>query len=410
MTKRDKLALEVSELRGRINALSAKDELTDEERAELAKATARFTEAEVEWRAAVISGDGDGDGGEANGDAGNGGDGEGAEVRALIERVELRGYLGAVAAGRPPSGAESELNAALQLPANAVPWEALEVRARTEGPAETERNQLPILGRIFAGSDTAFLGVETPLVPLGQAQYTTLTDGVVAADAAEGAAIAGDATKAASWSSASIKPTRVSASYEWSIEDAAVFPGLEAALRQDLSAAMETALDLRVVTSLLKTAAHGGLANPNNPAAVAKFQDMVDVFPGFVDGKYASMASEVRLLTNAATYQFAYQLYLSSAQASHTEQTAAERVLEIGGGFRVSAHLPAAASNIATSIAVRGMSGWAVAPVWQGLRFVPDSISGAGQGTVKVTAVALVGFTLRRASGEQAKRVKFKLA
>ena len=414
MTPRQRLEIEQSEKRQRLNALLAKpaegdSAMTDAERAELPALTDRMQSIEIELRAAIVAEAASDAEAEAERRAGANGDGEAAELRALVDGVRLGRYMGAAAEHRALDGRERELNDHIGL-GNAVPWEALEDRAEhraiTEAPATHPINQQPILGRIFASSDTQFLDVDQPMVGVGQPSYPTLSGGVVAADAAKGAAIAGDAVKAATWTVATVQPSRVSASYQWNIEGAGVFPNLESALRRDLREAMQTAIDRRVVSKLL--AAAGGLADPANPSAVAKFQDVVDQYAGFVDGRFATGVGQVKLMVNPGTYQKFYQLYLGTGDGQ-TDQTAAERAMSIGGGLRVSSHIPAAAANIAASILVRG-AGWAVAPVWQGVAFVLDQLTGAAKGEVTLTAQALVGFAMRRASGEQAKRVDWKLA
>ena len=55
MTKRQKLQIEQSELRQKINALLGLDELTDEQRAEMEAHTTRMQTLEPELRAAIVS-------------------------------------------------------------------------------------------------------------------------------------------------------------------------------------------------------------------------------------------------------------------------------------------------------------------------------------------------------------------
>ena len=97
MTKRQKLTIEASEKRQRLNELLALDELTDEQRAELETLSKRMQHIEVELRAAITAEAADE--AEARGLFGNNGDGEAAETRRLLETVTINDYLGPATAG-----------------------------------------------------------------------------------------------------------------------------------------------------------------------------------------------------------------------------------------------------------------------------------------------------------------------
>ena len=112
MTARQRLQLEQSEIRQKLNELLAiePDKLTKEQRAEMDKHTKRAQQVEVEMRAAIVA-----EGEEEAAAAGQfqDGDGESAEVRGLLQRVNIADYLSPAAAGSGLIGAAAELNAAL---------------------------------------------------------------------------------------------------------------------------------------------------------------------------------------------------------------------------------------------------------------------------------------------------------
>ncbi len=120
MTHSQRLHVEQSEKREKINALLGKDELTDEERGELDSLTKRAQQIEVELRAALVAED-QGTTSPAEPDA---------EQR---ERIELRGrarltnYLLAAAQGLMVDGAERELQQAAGV--SQVPLELFDVPA-----------------------------------------------------------------------------------------------------------------------------------------------------------------------------------------------------------------------------------------------------------------------------------------
>ena len=57
------------------------------------------------------------------------------------------------------------------------------------------------------------------------------------------------------------------------------------------------------------------------------------------------------------------------------DRSALDRLMEVTGGVRVSAHVPAAAVNKQNAIVRRGMRRDAVAPIWEGVSLIPDEIS-----------------------------------
>ena len=151
---------------------------------------------ESEYRAALTT--------EAEADAGapdvHGLTAEEREFRELTTKAELRMAFRAVMNGDPLVGAEKELQEHRGLAGHNIPWDMIGPRPapRTEdradavssAPADSHLQQHPILGRVFARSATATLGVAMPMVATGEQNYpvVTTTDSAVilVKDAAEG--------------------------------------------------------------------------------------------------------------------------------------------------------------------------------------------------------------------------------
>ena len=105
--------------------------------------------------------------------------------------MELRNYLFAAASGKNlADGAESELAQAVKLDAGSagvmLPWEVLEPvearqavedRAVTEASTATGANQQGTIGRVFARTGAAHLGVRFPSVGVGVPLYTYISGG-----------------------------------------------------------------------------------------------------------------------------------------------------------------------------------------------------------------------------------------
>ena len=77
---------------------------------------------------------------------------------------------------RASSGAIAEVQSERGLGANAIPTEMLmEHRAVTPAPADTGQTQNAIEGYVFPRSVGAFLGIPSPVVPVGDATFPVLT-------------------------------------------------------------------------------------------------------------------------------------------------------------------------------------------------------------------------------------------
>ena len=153
MTRKQKLELELSELRQSINDLLAieSDKLTEEQRAELDTKTTRIQLAEVEFRAAVVA-----DPGPEITESRAEGTAEDRELRELRATVGLSRYIEAASEKRAVDGAELEFNQALKIGAHKFPLELLapvEERATTD--ADTVTRPVRWLDRLFSVSAAA---------------------------------------------------------------------------------------------------------------------------------------------------------------------------------------------------------------------------------------------------------------
>ena len=281
MRKSAQLTIRASEIKSEINALDPGD-ATLEKRREL---LASLNTVEAELRTAITAEEAD----NATAPDANGLTPEEREFRELTTKAELRMAFRAVMNGDPLTGAEKELQEHRGLTGHNIPWDLIGPRTapRTEdradsvsaAPADSHLQQHPILGRVFARSATATLGVAMPMVSTGQQNFPVVasTDSAVilAKDAAEGDAA--DASIVAKV----IEPTRLQRSYVFRREDQAVLGGLEEALRADLSMAVADLLDAQVLAGdgttgaqfggFLATATNGGLTDRSDTPARATF-------------------------------------------------------------------------------------------------------------------------------------------
>ena len=284
MLESQKLQLRMSELREKINTMDIGDGDGEiEYRAEDMDAlTSEYTTLESRYRAAVIK-----ESAEIEATPTGDLDSEGREVRHLESLIECRHYIEAALHETPVRGQEAEYNDSLSLigVGTQMPWAALlspearaELRAATTAPSDSDTAVRSILGRVFAKSAADYLGVVSPMVPVGAANFPVLTGGTVPANAADDGAA--DET-AATITANVLDPLRLTGSYRIRQTDINKLAMMEDSLRVDLGGALEESRDKGViagtgtapeVVGFLATA-NAVLTDPTNPSAEATFAD-----------------------------------------------------------------------------------------------------------------------------------------
>ena len=110
------------------------------------------------------------------------GDAETRELALLTERANVGDILSATFEKRQTSGAAAELQKHFGMGSHQVPLEMLRVnrgveeRAAATVPASIgDASQAEVITPVFASGDGAFLGIERPTVPVGDAAYPVLS-------------------------------------------------------------------------------------------------------------------------------------------------------------------------------------------------------------------------------------------
>ena len=412
MTTKQKLQIEQSENREKLNGLLGKKTLDDKERGELDELSKRLQEIEPELRAAIVA--------EAEEESraaglfGNGnGDGEAGERGRLLRETRLSDYMVAASGGNGIEGRARELNSAFKIPnvgpsgGVLIPWAMLERRAyTTTANNDGGIQQRPILQRIFGPGVMDQMGVQIDAVPVGRSEWTLVSGGVAPVQKIEGAAAA-DAV-ALTFETATLKPKRLTAVYELSHELMASVAGVEEAARRDLVDAISS----KMSDLILNGAASGAGAAAANveglitelgagtdlSAAEATAGDYGKLHSLGVDGIHATAESEVRSIVGDETYQHAAGLYIAGSGFSGSQL-----LRERSGGCMASSYIPAKASKKQSAIIHAAgsnggaMRGDAVAAIWPGLELIRDPYSNASQG-VKLTALTLWDAAIMRAA------------
>ena len=126
---------------------------------------------------------------------------------------------------------------------------------------------------------------------------------------------------AATITTKTVTPARVTARYLFGVESTVRLAGLESALKSDLTATLADKLDrvaLRGQDAVVNTspAIEGlitQLAAGADPTDIATWSDYTGVYPARVDGKYSADGSNVRLLVNADTFRHLASLQIATS-------------------------------------------------------------------------------------------------
>ena len=324
----------------------------------------------------------------------------GAELRGLMDGANVGAMFDSILGGSRPSGEIAELQEHYELESNQIPVQLLtrrhddeiEKRAVTPAPGQVDQNQQGIIPYVFPQSAAAFLGVDQPVVPVGDAVFPVLTSELSVGTPAENTDQ--DETTGA-FSAEVLSPSRLQASFFYSREDRARFAGMDAALRENLSMGLSDGLDKVIIagTNGLLT----GTNLPNNAqAAGTTFDQYISQLAfGRVDGRLAATTSDVRVVMGSVSYADAGSTYRNTS----VDRTALDRLMELTGGVRVSSHVPAAASNKQNAVVRVGNNRDMVAPIWSGISLIVDEITKAKAGQIVITAIMLHAVKILRQSG-----------
>ena len=397
MTKKQKLELEQSEKRQRINEILNKNEKTEQDHNELSDLTKQMQGIEVEYRAAVYAEEGEQVEREtraAHSDL----DAEARERLELRSRASLTNYIQRYMGGKLPQGAELELQEIAKV--NAIPMELWDVEQRadtvTGTPSSVGVNLDNIRPMVFSKSVAPMLGIEMPRVESGTYASATISTPLTAGTKVKSGV---QEATAADFTVQTATPKRISARLSMTLEDvAAVGAGnFESVLRENLSLVLSDALDDQVLNGDGQapnlTGIFQRLTDPAAPAAgVVNWVGFAKQVASGVDGLWANSIKDVCIVVNPETYRLA----ASTFQGSDAEMSAAAYAEKYSGMFWTNKRMPDTASNVAQALLYRkGRMGMrtAVCPHW-GEVGIDDVYTGANKAERYVTFHVLIGATI----------------
>ena len=319
------------------------------------------------------------------------------EQRALCGRANVGEIFTAVMERRAVDGANLEVQQAFDCGPNQVPLEMLrlEQRAVTPGPTSVATEEADVLTPVFATGVGAFLGVDRPTVPMGDAVYPVLTTRATVGGPHSDSTDVPDTT--GGFDADLLAPERIGASFLYRRMDAIRFPAMDPALRMALNMGLEEKIDYEVIAGANGLLTGANLAN-HNVAAVTAFADYISRF-GYarVDGRFAAELGDLRTVAGAGTYAHMGSVYRSN----NADYSVVDSLMAKTAGVRVSAHVPAvSAAHKQNSVIRLGMRRDMVQPTWQAVTIIVDEYGElAGKGEIEVTAVLGMNTKILRADG-----------
>ena len=292
-------------------------------------------------------------------------------------------------------GADRELRAALNIPADYTPLAMLERRAAVTLTGDEPANQVPFIGRVFPQSAAAFCGVDVQSVEVGQVVVPVLSTGVTIGGPHTDSTDVAETTGAVTIST--LQPRRLNGSFAVKQTDLATFPMLEDGLRADLGDAIQNAMDSdllrRTDAGLLDLGADPATVPAGSATLAATF--LSDLYSG-VDGIYAGSVGQVRVLYGPETYAYAGGLVIA---ANHPE-TVIDKVSRIAGGVLVTDNAGPYAANRQEALIVKGAARRnAVGALWSGVQVIRDEVTRAKEGEVRLHVIGMWDFAVVRSAG-----------
>ena len=287
--------------------------------------------------------------------------------------------------------------------------------AATVSPATgTGATLAPVQPFVFSKSIAPMLGIDMPTVGSGGYSEATISTALSAAAKAKG--VAQDAT-AAVLTPATATPRRITGRLTLNVEDIAAIgqANFESALRDNLMMTMANRYDAECIAGS-GVAPHvegliAQLTNPSDPTEVATFDAFLKAFSDQIDGLWAPMLSEVKLISNADAYRLSATKFRDTA-TDLGSISFANYAMQHTGGWSCNSRMPATTGDIARALVYRmGLPGIRTAshPVWASIS-IDDIYSDSASGQRHVTMHLLVGSQVIVIQPDAYDLAEFKLA
>ena len=187
-----------------------------------------------------------------------------------------------------------------------------------------------------------------------------------------------------------LEPTRIQAAFSYRRTDAIRFAGMDASLREALSSGLREGLDKELIDQIVVDVAR------TNASAIDTFASYRSRFVyALIDGRFANMETDIRLLMGSATLTDAAVLY----RGNTADDSAVDSLRRISGGLRVSPNIAAVSGNKQDVIVRKGLRDDVHIGLWAGIEILDDQLTKVATGEVILTAVLLAAWKITRAAG-----------
>ena len=406
MLKSQTLALRASEIRTKLAALSgAEGDLSDEARAEIGTLRTEYVDVETRFQAASTV--------EDVREVETAESSEGREVIELRAKSSISSYMAAAVEMRAINGPEAEFNSALGMGMDRFPLALLAPEIRQTTDTDVSTNQRTWLDRLFDSTAAQRLGVTFSSVGPGVASFPVTSAGASASQQAKS-----EAADAAAWSISvtELRPKRNAVHAIFSLEDVQrIGPGLEAALRRDLSSALVEGIDRTIFKGDSGPSGTSADIVGLQTAGISEFtitqankvkgDKILEELAAFIDGKHATSPSDLRIVASVGTNV----LWMTKLQAAAVDNQTVSQFLQSSGiswTTRGNIDTNTANGDFGAYIGLnQGITGAAQAAVWESASMVRDPYSGATKAEVGIVLNTFWDFAVPRVSNF--KRLKY---
>ena len=262
----------------------------------------------------------------------------------------------------------------------------VEKRAVTPAPATTGINQNEILPVVFPRSQTAFMSVATPIVPVGEQTYPYISTGAAAGTPAKDT---GQGETTGAFTVVNAEPGRIQAAIKIGREDRAQFARMEESVRMNLSDALMDKLDQQVISGLES----GGTGSDKSTGVVTFATGVAGIYDQ-LDGTYADNIMQAAVLMGKDTYS-----KFASLIPNNSNTSALDIIDSRTMGVNISPHVGAVNTKKQNTLVRLGSRQDCVAPIWEGVTLITDEVTEASKGNIILTAIMLFSFKVIRSAG-----------
>ena len=374
MTPSQKILMRRAQIEARLSNLNGVANRSAEQDAEILALTEEFRDLPHKLEAALAAEETDGNL-RADGAAAD----PFAATAGLAAQCSVGEFFGNLYEKKPHDGALAELQSHLGLGRNDLPIDLLRgaaMAAVTAAPTNVRRNEMPVVQPVFADGDSAFLAIDMPTVEAGDATFPILTTRpAVGGPHTDSTAVA---ETDGAFSAEVLQPSRLQAAFSYRRTDATRFPQMDMALRQALASGLSEALDVQVVSQIVTDVTRTAAAAADDFDSYRK-----RLVYDRIDGRFANMESDLRILVGSPTLADMSALFRSTTN----DISAVESIRRLAGGVKVSPHIAAVAASKQDSIVRRGMRRDMVCPLWRGVTVIFDEVTRSAEGEIKLTAL-----------------------